>query len=158
VTRRETSRPSAAATRLRHTLEQFIVVIEPDWLDIGGSVRWRPSADDPHVRGDAHDLLQVLLNLAYNSLRAVQGRELPSLTVEVDVGPRETTISVIDSGPGVASVASLFQPFRPDADGTGLGLYTSRAIMRSIDGDLRHVPTPTGCRFDVIIPNAPSAA
>jgi two-component system sensor kinase FixL len=153
---RESSRPAFAVARLRHVLKQLVVVVEPDWLDIGGAVRWQRPPGDPYVRGDAHDLLQVLLNLAYNSLRAAQGRERPTLTVEVDIDPVNTTIRVIDSGPGVADVAALFQPFRPDADGTGLGLYTSRAILRSIDGDLRHVPTPAGCRFDVVVPTAPA--
>jgi len=151
---RESSKPSASVTRLRHALKQLLVVVEPDWLDIGGAVHWHRPPGDPYVRGESHDLLQVLLNLAYNSLRAVQGSERPSLTVRVEIGQRESTVSIIDTGPGVADVTALFHPFRPDADGTGLGLYTSRAIMRSIDGDVRHVPTPSGCRFDVIIPNA----
>lgn len=153
---RETSRPSAATARLRHVLKHLVVVVEPDWIDVGGAVHWTRPEGDPYVRGDAHDLLQVLLNLAHNSLRAVQGREAPSLTVVVAIGPADTVVSIIDDGPGVADVSALFQPFRPDADGAGLGLYTSRAIMRSIDGDVRHVPTETGCRFDVIVPTAPT--
>jgi two-component system sensor kinase FixL len=153
---RETSRPSAATARLRHVLKQLLIVVEPDWIDIGGAVHWERPDGDPYVRGDASELIQVLLNLAHNSLRAVQGTESPSLTMVVDVGPQSTTVSIIDNGPGVADVTALFQPFRPDADGAGLGLYTSRAIMRSIEGDVRHMPTPTGCRFDVIVPNAPA--
>lgn len=149
---RESSRPAGATTRLRHVLKQLLVVVEPDWQDIGGEVLLERPSGDPYVRGDAHDLLQVLLNLAYNSLRAVQGRERPTLTVSVDITPTNTVISMIDTGPGVSDVSALFQPFRPDADGAGLGLYTSRAIMRSIDGDVRHVPTPRGCRFDVLTP------
>ncbi len=155
---REASRPSAAIARLRHVVKQLLIVVEPDWIDIGGVVHWERPDGDPYVRGDANELIQVLLNLAHNSLRAVQGIENPSLTMVVDVGPQTTTISIIDNGPGVADVTALFQPFRPGADGAGLGLYTSRAIMRSIDGDVRHVPTATGCRFDVIVPTAPTPA
>lgn len=155
---RESSRPASTVARLRHVLKQLLVVVEPDWLDIGGEVRWERPPGDPYVRGDAHDLLQVLLNLAYNSLRAAQGGERPALTVEVELGPVDTVIRVTDTGPGVADVTALFHPFRPDSDGTGLGLYTSRAIMRSIDGDLRHVPTPSGCRFDVVVPTAQGPA
>lgn len=155
---RETSRPSVANARLRHVMKQLLIVVEPDWIDMGGVVHWERPEGDPYVRGDAHELIQVLLNLAHNSLRAVQGIENPTLTMHVDVGPKETTVSIIDNGPGVADVTALFQPFRPDADGAGLGLYTSRAIMRNIDGDVRHVPTPAGCRFDVIIPSAPTPA
>jgi signal transduction histidine kinase len=153
---RESARPALAVARLRHVLKQLVVVVEPDWLDIGGEVRWERPAGDPYVRGEAHDLLQVLLNLAYNSLRAVQDQKHPTLRVVLEIDPHTTTISIIDTGPGVSDPNALFQPFRPDADGTGLGLYTSRAIMRSIDGDLRHIATEVGCRFDVVVPTAPA--
>lgn len=153
---RETARPHVAVARLRHVLKQFVVVVEPDWLDIGGEVRWQRPPGDPYVRGEAHDLLQVLLNLAYNSLRAVQGAERAVLTVDIAIDPVNTVVSIVDSGPGVTDLDALFQPFRPDADGTGLGLYTSRAILRSIGGDLKHVATESGCRFDVIVPTAPT--
>lgn len=148
---RESAQPAHAVARLRHVLKQLLVVVEPDWLEIGGEVRLERPQGDPYVGADAHDLLQVLLNLAYNSLRAVQGQDRPVLTVEVAIDALEVVIRVIDSGPGVADVTTLFQPFRPDADGTGLGLYTSRAIMRSVRGDLRHVPVGSGCRFDVCV-------
>ncbi|HMC59645.1 MAG TPA: ATP-binding protein, partial [Candidatus Solibacter sp.] len=56
-------------------------------------------------------------------------------------------IRVTDSGPGVASSEKLFQPFQKGADSTGLGLYLSRAFVRSFRGELRHDPTVKGCSF-----------
>ncbi|MEQ1886464.1 MAG: ATP-binding protein [Bryobacteraceae bacterium] len=132
-------------------IEELRVVIAPDWADAGGEVHWELNAM-PEVHADPHSLLQVLLNLAHNSLRAMQDHELPSLTVRTHTEGDYVIVSMIDSGPGIGDTSKLFQPFRPDADGSGLGLYISRTIMRSLGGDLKHVPTENGCQFNVIIP------
>jgi two-component system sensor kinase FixL len=41
----------------------------------------------------------------------------------------------------------LFQPFQKGAEATGLGLYLSRAFVRSFRGELRHEPAASGCSF-----------
>jgi C4-dicarboxylate-specific signal transduction histidine kinase len=68
-------------------------------------------------------------------------------------------VRVRDSGPGIASVENLFQPFQKGAQSTGLGLYISRAFVRSFRGELRHEPTAGGCSFVIelaaAIPYAP---
>jgi C4-dicarboxylate-specific signal transduction histidine kinase len=94
-------------------------------------------------------LLQVFLNLAQNSLRAAQQSPEPSLRVHAGVEDGNVVVSIVDSGLGIADPSKLFQPFRAGADGSGLGLYISRTIMRSIGGELTFVPTASGCRFDV---------
>lgn len=129
-------------------LEQLRVVVEPDWHDAGGRIEW-DLEKLPAVRGDEHSLLQVFLNLAQNSLRAAQHSAEPSLRVHARVEDGSVVVSLIDSGHGIADPTKLFQPFRPGADGSGLGLYISRTIMRSIGGDLTFVPRDSGCRFDV---------
>ncbi len=103
-------------------------------------------------------MLQVFLNLSQNALRAVQqvpGE--PHLTIGAHRDGTSVLVSVRDSGPGVLDTSLLFQPFREDSDGSGLGLYISRAIVRTFGGDLRFVPTDAGCRFDVILPCEPTA-
>ena len=50
-------------------------------------------------------------------------------------------------GPASRSTDKLFQPFQKGADSTGLGLYLSRAFVRSFRGDLRHDPSVPGCSF-----------
>jgi signal transduction histidine kinase len=54
-----------------------------------------------------------------------------------------------DTGIGVSSPDSLFKPFQQGADATGLGLYVSRAILRSCGGDLNFEPRTEGCCFAV---------
>jgi C4-dicarboxylate-specific signal transduction histidine kinase len=129
-------------------LEQLRVVVEPDWSDAGGRLEWHVE-DLPLVRGDEHSLLQVFLNLTQNSLRAAHQVSEPVLRVDARQEDGKVVVSIIDSGPGIANPATLFQPFRPGADGSGLGLYISRTIMRSFGGELVFVPVEKGCRFDV---------
>ena len=132
-------------------LDQLRIIIEPDWQDADGAIRFEVEDNLPTARADAHGLLQIFLNLAQNSLRAVQESNVRELTV-VAVAERDlVVVSFIDSGPGVADPARLFQAFRPHSDGTGLGLYISRKLARDYGGDLVHMARKQGCQFDVIL-------
>jgi two-component system, LuxR family, sensor kinase FixL len=57
-----------------------------------------------------------------------------------------------DTGIGVASPENLFKPFQRGANSSGLGLYVSRAIMRSFGGELSHEPRSEGSCFAVVLP------
>ena len=134
---------------LKEILDNFRIVIEPAWREIDGIVRWQLPAIIPSVWAEPHGLRQAFLNLAQNSLRAVQ--EGPDRELDITVSEREQKVIVVfqDSGPGVASPEDLFQPFQRGATGTGLGLYVSRFIVRSFGGELRFEPSPAGSRFAV---------
>jgi len=57
-----------------------------------------------------------------------------------------------DTGVGIASAENLFRPFQRGADSGGLGLYVSRAIMRSFGGELAYEAKPAGCCFAISVP------
>jgi signal transduction histidine kinase len=141
---------------LRAVLDQLRVVIEPDWEEVGGAVVWDVPADVPPLATTAHGLLQILLNLCRNSLRAVAGRAEPSLRIAVTSTAGDVAVTVTDNGAGVASPEQLFHlhPARSSTGGSGLGLYISRELARSVGGDLHYVPTPAGAAFRVIVPQA----
>lgn len=134
---------------LQAVLDDLRIVIEPDWREIGGVVRWQLPERATLVLGERHGLLQAFLNLAQNSRRAVLDREARELKICVTVTDRKITIRFYDSGVGVAAPDRLFAPFQPGADGTGLGLYISRAVVRSYGGDLRFEPGVSGSCFAV---------
>ena len=69
-------------------------------------------------------------------------------------GDRIVTVRFEDTGPGVSCPDRLFQPFQPGAEGTGLGLYISRALLRSYGGDLRFEPGESGSCFVVELQTA----
>jgi len=134
---------------LQSVLDNLRIVIEPDWQECEGVVHWQLPEVIPAVLADPSGLLQALLNLARNSHRAVQKCGTRELCVSVSVKDQRAYIRVQDSGPGVASPECLFQPFQPGAQGTGLGLYVSRAVVRSYGGELRFEPSEQGSRFVV---------
>ena len=134
---------------LQNVLDNLRIVIEPDWRDSDGTVMWGLPSPCPTVVADPHGLLQAFLNLAQNSLRAVQHAPTRKLEVSVSTHARCALVRFADSGPGIAAPAQLFQPFQPGAGGTGLGLYISRALLRSYGGDLRYEPSTVGSCFVV---------
>lgn len=89
------------------------------------------------VRGDAHRLQQVFLNLALNALAAMpSGGEL-MVSVQ-DVG-RFVTVRMQDSGDGIrsADLPRIFDAgFTTRASGVGLGLTVSRRIVEQHGGEI----------------------
>jgi signal transduction histidine kinase len=148
------------ATDVASVIDQLRVVVEPDWDEIGGCVKWEVPAVVPKVAADAHGLLQIFLNLCQNSLRAVSRGGRPWLTVSVQAQGEDVVVTVTDAGPGIANPDRLFQLHPPESasEGSGLGLYISRALARSFGGELTYVPQDEGARFQVVIPTAGDSA
>ena len=134
---------------LKEVLDDLRIVIEPDWREINGAVHWRLPSPMPWVLAQRHGLFQAFLNLAKNSHRAVQDGPVRELTVSCEVEEHTARIRFWDTGPGVEAPQRLFEPFHSGADGTGLGLYISRSVIRSYGGDLRLEPRETGSCFTV---------
>jgi two-component system OmpR family sensor kinase len=70
-------------------------------------------------------------------------------------------ITVADRGPGIADDdrGRLFERFqrgaqRPTGEGSGLGLYVSRELCRTMDGDLALEPPEAGrgAAFTILLP------
>ena len=115
-------------------------------------MEWRLPAQIPQVSADAFGLTQAFLNIAQNSLRAVQRAGEPRLVVSVTVRGGEVVVSFEDSGPGIADIGQLFQPFQTRSDHVGLGLFISRAILRGFGGDLKARAQTRGACFQVSLP------
>lgn len=144
---------TASRVDVTNVLEELRVIVEQDWAEIGGVTHFETGGLLPYVHADQHALLQVFLNLSQNSLRAVQrGGGEPRLDIRAFALDERAIISFQDSGPGIEDPSKLFRPFRENSDGSGLGLYVSRAMLRGLGGDLHYIPTPQGGRFDVVLP------
>ncbi len=140
---------SLASLELTSLLDELRVLIEPSFRDAGARIVWRLQDDLPLVLGDRYGLQQVFLNLARNSLRAMEPTEKKQLTITTALEPTSVVIRFEDTGAGVSSPDELFKPFQEGANATGLGLYVSRAILRGISGELRFEPRYEGCCFAV---------
>jgi C4-dicarboxylate-specific signal transduction histidine kinase len=132
---------------LSEALDDLRIVLEPCCHEADISVHWDIPKELPPVWADRHKLLQVLLNLTQNSERALRDADVKRIDVSASVGKGVVSVRVTDTGPGISSVPKLFQPFQQGAESTGLGLYISRAFVRSFRGELRHDPTMSGCSF-----------
>jgi two-component system sensor kinase FixL len=143
--------PDAGWIELNRIFEQLRVVIEPDWSENDGSVEWRLEVPSPRVYAEPHELLQIFLNLSQNSLRAAANVEHPRLMFETYTQGEFCIVSAIDNGRGIEDPERLFQPFHPEANGSGLGLFISRTLAKSFGGQLNFVPAEQGCRFDLVL-------
>jgi signal transduction histidine kinase len=130
-------------------LDETRIVIEPALQEAGIKLTWEVDGSLPLVQGDHHNLLQAFLNLARNSQQALEGRERRQVRVTAGVENDVAVVRFYDTGAGVAHPEELFQPFQPNAAHSGLGLYITRAILRSHGGALRYEPQPEGSCFTV---------
>lgn len=151
------SRPSAGVD-LNDLLTDFRIVLAPSCEESGIEVEWSVPASLPLVEADRGSLLQVLLNLTKNSQRALESVDVRKMSIAAEIRNDGVRVRVSDSGPGISEPGVLFQPLQKGADATGLGLYLSRAFVRSFRGDLRYDPIGAGCSFVIDLALADDAA
>jgi signal transduction histidine kinase/CheY-like chemotaxis protein len=108
----------------------------------------------PAVRCDPTRMEQVFVNLVSNALDALRAIEPPKrLLVRTWAAGDRVYAAVSDNGPGVPDHVRerLFVPFVSGKDeGSGLGLYMSRQIVREADGELVYQPGGDGGALFVI--------
>jgi two-component system sensor kinase FixL len=133
-------------------LGELRLVIAPTFQEAGVDLEWEISDSLPHVQAHHSGLLQVFINLAQNSCRALTGRQEGKLCITAYPLSELVVIRFADNGPGVPATEKLFQPFHSGASSTGLGLFISRAVIRTFGGELHHTQRPGECRFVVELP------
>ncbi|MEO5940779.1 MAG: ATP-binding protein [Candidatus Limnocylindrales bacterium] len=145
----------ALAHPVRRAWEALAATDVPFRVD-DGSAGWLAVAD-------IDQLDQVLWALLDNALK--YGERSP-ISVEIAPIPDQSQLrlTISDLGPGVAEMdrSRLFRRFQRGAertadDGSGLGLYVSRELCRTMDGDLVLVPqiAGRGASFSVFLPGEP---
>lgn len=132
---------------LKEILTDLRIVLQPICEESDIELKWSIPEELPRVQADRHSLFQVVLNLMKNSQRALETTHPKSIEISASVRSDGVSIRFTDNGPGIPPGQKIFQPLQKGADQTGLGLYLSRAFMRSFRGDLRHDPRTSGCSF-----------
>ena len=115
----------------------------------------------PAVSGDAHQLMQVFLNLILNSEQAMREvRDRGTLRIRMEKNETSVAVTFQDDGPGISPdiLPNIFDPFyttkRPGR-GTGLGLSICKAILREHSGNVEAASGPGGgAVFTVTLPVA----
>ena len=107
------------------------------------------------VTADPVRVRQALTNLVSNTAKFT--RPGAHVAIELAIVDGMVELSVVDDGPGIppGREHELFEKFSrlgAKVNGTGIGLYLSRAIARAHGGDLVLIPQPVGCRFTLRLP------
>lgn len=106
-------------------------------------------AQDVVVQAQALPMTQALLQVLRNAMQAVQGQPTAQsrIRVTLQASASEACIEVSDSGPGLPEHlrAQPLADTQPSVNGLGgLGLYMTRSILQTFDGDLALGTDPVG--------------
>jgi len=109
-----------------------------------------------HVKADAIQLEQILVNLLSNALQSMQHSKQKQVKVHLKCIEDNAVISVLDEGTGIEinHLPRLFEPFFTTKEtGLGLGLSISQQIIHNMQGKLtaqnRH---EQGAEFTINMP------
>ena len=137
--------------QLGPVLDELRVLIESVCRDSEIELEWTATDQSRSVWADHYGLIQVFLNLLKNSRRALESVSEKRIKISTVHDERSVIIRLQDTGPGISDPQILFHAFQRGAESTGLGLYVSRALMKSFGGDLSFEPAEHGCTFAVTL-------
>ncbi len=118
----------------------------------------------PLVEINESRLGQVFLNLLVNAAQAIPEGRAEAHTIRVRTSTDErgrAVIEVADDGVGIPRnlLNKVFDPFmttKPVGEGTGLGLFVSRSIIKAVGGEITmESEVGKGTRVRLVLPPAP---
>lgn len=119
----------------------------------------------PPVSADSARLKQAITHIAVNAVNSMPKGGTLSVTVDQsEAGRGGVSVTIRDTGAGIEPEAlpNIFDPFfttRPLGQGTGLGLYVAREIVREHGGQIEVDSAPgRGSAFTISLPIAAQAA
>ncbi|QCG89293.1 sensor histidine kinase [Azospirillum sp. TSH100] len=118
----------------------------------------------PAILGDRTQIQQVIVNIAYNAVQAMQGAKSPDRRIAITAGVDDAeavTFTVADTGPGIPDelLSRIFDPFfSTKPDGMGLGLSICKTIVEEHGGRLWAASGPQGASLSFSLPVAPVVA
>ncbi|MBX3461670.1 MAG: two-component sensor histidine kinase [Planctomycetes bacterium] len=146
--------PKLAPVDLNARLEALVQFQEPEFRDLGITLRFYPGADIGLVPVDWDHLQAAIVNLLRNAKEATPaGGEVLVSTVREGA---QVAIRVTDTGSGMPPdvQARVFEPFfSTKRAGTGLGLPTVRRVVEEHGGTLTLQSEPgKGTQFSMRLP------
>lgn len=130
--------------RVNQLIELTLELCRARFAKYNIDLRVMQTSESAEIRCRPVELSQVLLNLLNNAFDAVQQRpaDPPWVEIRVQDEPKNLTIAVLDSGPGVPyefrdKIMLPFFSTKEAGKGTGLGLSVSKGIVESYGGVLR---------------------
>lgn len=140
---------SVGSFDIRASIATCLQTLRPQAENKGLVLRSEITDGTETVRGDKRRVEQILINLTSNAIKFTDRGEV---VVQVVVGEGHITVSVKDTGIGIAEkdLPTLFQPFHQlevglarKHEGTGLGLSICRRLVEMMGGTI-HVESTLG--------------
>jgi two-component system C4-dicarboxylate transport sensor histidine kinase DctB len=130
-------------------VDAVLEIVTPRAVQEGVELIWEQPALPMIVRGGEVRLQQVILNLVTNGMDAMEASERKRVTITLGHKAGRTTVSVRDTGPGIAEPEKIFDPFYTTkaigaAEGMGLGLSLSYGLVQSFGGAIQGRNHPKG--------------
>ena len=149
-----TQAPKTEPTRLDDLAAELVDFFGPTARAADINIRLYPSPGVPPALLDRDLVRQALLNLMLNAEQAMpDGGEI---VLQTRTEGDSVCLDVIDSGKGIdpEDLPKLFRPFHTTKPGgTGLGLATTRKIIRAHGGDVEVQSEPgRGTKFTIRLP------
>jgi signal transduction histidine kinase len=147
--------PVDTAGVLRSTLEMREARLTAAGIEVAMDV----AGDLPPVRGDAHQLQQVFLNVLVNAEQALAegGRTFRVTARRADEYGPQVVIEFCNDGPPIPAdqLPRVFEPLfttKPTDEGTGLGLYICQRIVSEHGGEITVRSQPGETCFEIRLP------
>ncbi len=151
-------KPELSPLVLNDVIEDSLVLVDHQ-LGISQVQLEKDLADGlPGVRGDANQLIQVLMNIMINAQQAMDGEPGTITVTSGSPNAGVVEIRIADTGPGIPEEArkKIFEPFfttKEAGKGTGLGLAVTYGIIEDHGGDIRVESEPgEGATFIITLP------
>ena len=128
----------AKQSDIHQLLDNSLAICRPE-LELRETTVITQYGDCPEINVNEDGITQVILNLFYNALEAMDTEG--TLTIQTEYIPETGVVHVRvqDDGPGIPSedIPMLFDPFYTTKQkGTGLGLYISQKILAEHRGNI----------------------
>lgn len=150
--------PRRSSVNINELIEAAVALTSHDADRYGISVMYNLEPGLSLAMVDRLQIEQVILNLARNSIEAINDGQEQNGEIHVSSRARNgcIEIAVSDNGAGISSseLSRIFDPFYTTKErGTGLGLSISQSIAEAHGGNLTLVPNPDkGVTVTLILP------
>ncbi len=129
-------------TDINQIIEKAVSIIKANNISESINIEQDLRPQLPFVKVDQEQLMQVILNIAFNAIEAMpEGGTLVFRTTKIESDTGEAVgIAIRDTGKGISrdDIKSIFKPFYTTKErGVGLGLAISRKIIRTHGGNIR---------------------
>lgn len=158
-------RPELGPVPIEELVRKVVALVRHDAAARHVDLQTQVPHDGAAVRADPVQLQQVLLNLVFNGLDALE--QVPPRSRRLVISARLLTstqveLVVRDTGPGLSkeALARVFEPFHTTkAHGMGMGLAICRSLVESMDGSIdANNQIDGGAAFRIVLPRADGPA